>query len=208
MGGQHHRRKQLERVKCSSSVVGRGLAAFRRRNSSVRFSGDIRGRARCLRSASTAACSHRNAARFWLVGMNARRLTSSTGCRGRAQVCCFGATITMQSTGQGATHSSHPVQNSMSTVCICWRAPRMASNGHGGRQRAQPMHRSSSICATSADHLTFMPGCAPESGDSRNAPISSPEAASTMPSDTPNFILRGARFATITIRRPLRVSGS
>lgn len=34
------------------------------------------------------------------------------------------------------------------------------------------------------------------------------EAASTMPSDIPNFILRGARLATITVRRPTRLAGS
>ena len=36
----------------------------------------------------------------------------------------------------------------------------------------------------------------------------SPEAASTIPSDMPNFILRGARLATITVRRPTSVAGS
>ena len=45
-------------------------------------------------------------------------------------------------------------------------------------------------------YFTLMPGCAPESGDSKNMPGPSPEAASTMPSETPNFILRGARLAT------------
>ena len=48
----------------------------------------------------------------------------------------------------------------------------------------------------SARYLTRMPGCAPESGETRKMPGPSPEAASTMPSETPNFILRGARLAT------------
>src|SRR5665213_3166814 len=38
-------------------------------------------------------------------------------------------------------------------------------------------------------------------------PGASPAAASTIPSDTPNFILRGARLATIGVSRPTRSSG-
>ena len=57
------------------------------------------------------------------------------------------------------------------------------------------------------DHLTRIPGCAPASGESRKMPGPSPDAASTMPSETPNFILRGARFATIGVSRPIRSSG-
>ena len=57
-------------------------------------------------------------------------------------------------------------------------------------------------------YLTRMPGWAPESGDRMNRPGASPLAASTMPSDMPNFILRGARFATITVSRPTSVAGS
>ena len=57
------------------------------------------------------------------------------------------------------------------------------------------------------NHLTFMPGLAPVSGVRMK--ISSPPgpAASTMPSDTPKRILRGARFATITVSLPTRSSG-
>src|SRR5579871_1807067 len=44
--------------------------------------------------------------------------------------------------------------------------------------------------------VTLIPGAAPVSGDSRYSPSPVPLAHSTMPSDTPNFILRGARFAT------------
>ena len=60
-------------------------------------------------------------------------------------------------------------------------------------------------------YLTRMPGWAPLSGESRNSPGLLPsvsEAASTMPSDMPNFILRGARLATITVRRPTNAAGS
>src|SRR5205807_2472512 len=50
---------------------------------------------------------------------------------------------------------------------------------------------------------------APEKrGESRYRPGVSPLAASTMPSETPNFILRGARLATMTVRRPLSAFGS
>ena len=56
-------------------------------------------------------------------------------------------------------------------------------------------------------HLTRMPGCAPESGARRKMPGPSPDAASTIPSDKPNFILRGVRFATIGVRRPISSSG-
>ncbi len=59
-----------------------------------------------------------------------------------------------------------------------------------------------------ADHLMRIPGCAPLSGASRKTPGPSPDAASTMPSDRPNFILRGARLATITVRRPTSFSGA
>ncbi len=53
-----------------------------------------------------------------------------------------------------------------------------------------------------------MPGVAPESGDSRNRPAPAPLAASTIPSETPKRILRGARFATTTVRRPVSAAGS
>lgn len=56
--------------------------------------------------------------------------------------------------------------------------------------------------------VILMPGVAPASADSRNGPSPAPLAASTMPSETPNFILRGARFATTTVSRPARDAGS
>jgi len=58
------------------------------------------------------------------------------------------------------------------------------------------------------NYLIRIPGCAPSSGLRMNKPGVSPEAASTMPSDRPNFILRGARLATITVMRPFNFSGS
>jgi hypothetical protein len=42
--------------------------------------------------------------------------------------------IAMQSTGQGATHSSQPVHSLAITVCMNWCAPTMASTGHAFRQ--------------------------------------------------------------------------
>ena len=54
----------------------------------------------------------------------------------------------MQSTGQGATHSSQPVQISYNTVCMRRDAPTIASTGQGGRHFVQPMQRSSSMNAT------------------------------------------------------------
>lgn len=61
------------------------------------------------------------------------------------------------------------------------------------------------------DYFTRMPGAAPASGERMNSPGTSPEAseaASTMPSERPNFILHGARLATITVRRPTSSAGS
>ena len=60
--------------------------------------------------------------------------------------------------------------------------------GHGGR-------------GPNATYLMRMPGVAPASGDSRKMEFPSP-AASTMPWDSPKRIFRGARFATMMVRRP------
>jgi hypothetical protein len=38
-------------------------------------------------------------------------------------------TISMQSTGQGATHRSHPEHSSVTTVCMSLAAPTIASTG-------------------------------------------------------------------------------
>jgi hypothetical protein len=45
----------------------------------------------------------------------------------------------MQSTGQGATHSSQPVHSGSTTVCICLAAPTMASTGQAWMHSVQPM---------------------------------------------------------------------
>ena len=56
-------------------------------------------------------------------------------------------------------------------------------------------------------YLTAMPGVAPLSGDSKKMSASPGPAASTMPSDTPKRIFRGARLATTTVNRSTRSSG-
>ncbi len=56
--------------------------------------------------------------------------------------------IAMQSTGQGATHSSQPVHSAGSTVCIRFAAPTIASTGQASMHSVQPMHAASSIRAT------------------------------------------------------------
>ena len=56
-----------------------------------------------------------------------------------------------------------------------------------------------------------MPGCAPALGSSKYRPgeafSSAALAHNTMPSEMPNFILRGARLATRTVSLPIKSSG-
>ena len=60
-----------------------------------------------------------------------------------------------------------------------------------------------------ARYVTFIPGSAPLSGDSRNTSgPSSPLAHNTMPCETPKRILRGSRLAIMTTWRPMSVAGS
>ena len=59
-----------------------------------------------------------------------------------------------------------------------------------------------------SDHFTFMPGVAPASGERMKISCPPGPAASTMPSDMPKRILRGARLATTTVRRPTSCAGS
>ncbi len=54
----------------------------------------------------------------------------------------------MQSTGQGGTQRSQPVQSSAMTVCIRFGAPAIASTGHAWMQSVQPMQCASSMRAT------------------------------------------------------------
>ena len=53
----------------------------------------------------------------------------------------------MQSTGQGGTQSSQPVQRSASTVCMSFAAPTIASTGQAAMHKAHPMHAVSSMRA-------------------------------------------------------------
>lgn len=53
----------------------------------------------------------------------------------------------MQSTGQTGRHSSQPVQNDATTVCIRLLAPKIASVGQASRHSVHPMHQFSSMTA-------------------------------------------------------------
>jgi hypothetical protein len=58
-------------------------------------------------------------------------------------------------------------------------------------------------------YFTRIPGVAPSWGSKINIPLfSGPEAASIMPSERPNRIFRGARFATTTVSLPIKFSGA
>lgn len=57
------------------------------------------------------------------------------------------------------------------------------------------------------DYLTRIPGIAPSSGVNTKRSLPPGPAASTIPSETPKRILRGARFATMTVMRPFNCSG-
>ncbi len=76
-----------------------------------------------------------------------------------------------------------------------------------GFAKPHPLHSAVNM-QVERSHFTFIPGSAPESGVRIKSPGASPDAASTMPSDRPNFILRGARLATITVSRPTSCAGS
>ena len=57
------------------------------------------------------------------------------------------------------------------------------------------------------NYLTRIPGFAPSSGVNTKRSFPPGPAASTIPSETPKRILRGARFATMTVMRPFNCSG-
>ena len=59
-----------------------------------------------------------------------------------------------------------------------------------------------------SDQRTRCPGRAPSSAERRNTSLPPGPLATIMPSLTPNFIFRGARFATITTLRPTSCLGS
>ena len=54
----------------------------------------------------------------------------------------------MQSTGQTGMHSSQPVHQSSTTVCMRLLAPTMASVGQALMHSVQPMHQASSMNIT------------------------------------------------------------
>ena len=54
----------------------------------------------------------------------------------------------MQSTGQGATHSSQPEHSVGRIACMRFCAPMIASTGHASMHSVQPMHADSSMTAT------------------------------------------------------------
>ena len=58
-----------------------------------------------------------------------------------------------------------------------------------------------------AVYITRLPALAPVSTSSRNKSAPPVPADKIIPSETPNFILRGARFATTITWRPIRSSG-
>ncbi len=57
------------------------------------------------------------------------------------------------------------------------------------------------------NYLTRIPGFAPSSGVNTKRSLPPAPAASTMPSETPKRIFRGARFAIMTVMRPFNCSG-
>ena len=103
----------------------------------------------------------------------------------------------------GRTRPSAPIA-SHATMAATTRA----SAAHRHRRGAVELggRRSARRCGIAS--LDAHAGLRAASGASRKMPGPSPDAASTMPSDRPNFILRGARFATIGVSRPTRSSGS
>ena len=100
-------------------------------------------------------------------------------------------TMSMQSTGQGATHRSQPVHQSASTVCMRLLAPTMASTGQAWMQSVQPMQCASSMRATSSG-----PGW-PRVRSSGRMGCSSSTASAAMPSSPPG----GQRLMGLRRRR-------
>ncbi len=99
------------------------------------MTGTARLATRSLRASRTARAAKRSRANAASLGVQSR----PAGCS------------EMQSTGQGATHSSHPEHNDGSTVCMRFCAPRIASTGQTAMHSVQPMHAASSMTATRRD---------------------------------------------------------
>lgn len=190
---------------------------------------------RALRLAARSACWRAMRALRASMRRLARSAFCASVCAGAefagVPTAAASGCISMQPTGQASTHRSQSVHSAAMTVCIFCAAPRMASTGQAWMHRVQPMHSASRINATflpdalprrispvvacsfgiantDSVYFTFMPGFAPASGDSRKMSCPPGPAARTMPSLTPNFILRGARLATIRVKRPTSCSGS
>lgn len=127
--------------------------------------------AACLRAASSSAWACARRATRELRASKRSRFSAALGAAYRTGSDARGI-ISMQSTGHGATHSSHPVHSSATTVCICLRMPMIASTGQGGRHLAHPMQRSSSMSATSSGPSTPFAGFSGSAG----RPVSSASA--------------------------------
>jgi hypothetical protein len=85
----------------------------------------------------------------------------------------------MQSTGQGGTQSSQPVQSAAITVCMSLRAPMMASTGQASMHFRQPMQDPSSIIAR------VRRWCFPHSGSSDFGGTASSRASAAMVTPSP-----------------------
>ena len=133
----------------SSSVFGSGLAAARRRKIARRVAGctartsDLsRERVRCRPSACARRAGHRARERGGRCARCERRSVGGSCAHREPREHRQDRTAEssqMQSTGHGAMQSSQPVQSAVMMVCICLRAPMIASTGQGGRHLAQPM---------------------------------------------------------------------
>ncbi len=103
---------------------------------------------------------------------------------------------------RSASRGSRPIEAAVRPSLVRAALP---ENPRRGPARPGPV--SLAQRAAAACQCKRCPGFAPASGLSRKTSPSVP-AATTMPSLTPNFILRGARLAAITTRRPTSCSGS
>ena len=113
--------------------------------------------------------------------------------------------------GCGKNSPRHDVAGQQDVIApaVSDGAPEDIAKGGAGKGEA---YRGRARAAVAwAPQRTRMPGLAPGQGCRTYTPGSAFSsawlAASTMPSDTPNFILRGARLATMTVSLPTRSSG-
>ena len=212
VGDQHQRHRREEHVV---------LEADEARAPCLRSSGSSRPKKARSPCRSAPSSSRKNA-----DSESRRRWNGRSGRPSGSIVACGGAPIARNATTASARPTAAPAGNSTRLTNAklrgrdeAERADREPRGDRGddqieGRRIHRRMARRSALrCAVGAamrprTHLTRIPGCAPLSGASRKMPGPSPDAASTMPSDRPNFILRGARLATIGVRRPTSSAGS